>query len=75
MVYHCDEQSYKEEIIQAALRKQDAERSNLDVLAGNYAFKMLYEIRRIMDNETTSLDDKYNSILKILCFLKVPPHI
>ena len=66
---------FKNQLIQTALRKEIENSDRADAIAGKHEILMLEEIISIMDNNSISADDKCNEIMKILCFLNVPPHI
>ena len=69
------EMDFRNQLIQAAVRKEIENSDNADAIAGRHAIRMLGEIIKIIGNNSISSDDKCNEVIKILSFLNVPPHI
>ncbi len=66
--------TFRAKLVEMAVQRAALEDRSPEALAGRYAIEMLEEIVRIMNNERTSMDDKYNAIMKVMCFINVPMH-
>ena len=69
------EMDFRNQLIQAAVRKEIENSDKADAIAGRHAIRMLEEIIKIIGNNSISSDDKCNEVIKILSFLNVPSHI